>query len=97
MEEEDLIKALWVSAEGYVTGKDDQTIDGIRDVEAQGWWKDPRNGKRYEFRADGSLYQMTDIGISDRIGQWWYDFPNDRDEDPNDHGTGEIAWSAKKR
>ena len=76
---------------------DDQAIDGVRDVEAQGWWENPQNGQRYELKADGSVHQMTAVGIPDRVGQWWYDYPNDRDEDPDDHGTGEIVWGRGKQ
>ena len=72
---------------------DDQTLVGIRDEEALGWWINPANKMRYEFRPDGTLHQMLAIGITDRAGRWWYDYPNDRDEDPNDHGTGEIRMN----
>ena len=74
---------------------DDQTLVGIRDEEALGWWINPANQMRYEFRPDGTLHQMIASGISDLAGRWWYDYPNDRDEDPDDHGVGEIKMNKR--
>jgi beta-galactosidase len=76
---------------------DDQAEDGVRDVEAQGDWQNPDNGARYVFCADGTVQQVTALGVADAIARWWYDFPNDRDEDPDDHGSGEIIWRGGRR
>ena len=54
---------------------DDQTLVGIREGEEARAVVNPANKMRYEFRPDGTLHQMTAIGITDLAGRWWYDYP----------------------
>ena len=68
----------------------DQLLDGVRDAEAIGRWSNGR--KVFRFDSDGLVYEENPSGIPDKCAQWWYDYPNDLDENPDDMGTGELQW-----
>lgn len=49
-----------------------------------------------QFEKSGVLYEFNDSGYPREVGLWWYDFPNDRFENPDDRGKGEIRWNKKE-
>lgn len=66
---------------------------GPFDSEIVGRWR----GKDFvlQFEKSGVLYEFNNAGYPHEVGLWWYDFPNDRFENPNDRGKGEIRWNKK--
>jgi beta-galactosidase len=76
---------------------EDLGVDGVRDPEAMGLWKSQTDGGLFRFEADGNVIEVLANGIESRVARWWYDYPNDRDEDPDDHGTGEWVGSRAAR
>ena len=59
-------------------------------------WRGGKN--RYRFGRRWHYLQKIDAsGIADKIGSWWYDYPNDLDENPDDTGTGELLFIGKGR
>ena len=66
-----------------------QTFNGPFDKELVGDWQE---GKIvFNFDAKGKFYRITN-GKKNHIGWWWYDYPNDTFENPNNAGTGELRW-----
>lgn len=64
---------------------------GPFDVEIVGEWT--KGKTTYLFEKTGILYEFIRDGyFPKRIGQWWYDYPNDKFENPDDMGKGEIKW-----
>lgn len=59
------------------------------DREVAGSWYE--KGAHFELAPNGLFYGYRE-GKKRLIGYWWYDFPNDPFETPDDHGIGEIAW-----
>lgn len=63
-----------------------------RDPEAVGTWRSEH--EEIALRDDGSVVRPPAYGSSPEvIGSWWYDFPHDKFEMPDDAGVGEIWWA----
>jgi beta-galactosidase len=61
------------------------------DKEIVGTWSE---GKRqFRFDPDGTVYRQISGGKQEKIARWWYDFPNDPNENPNDAGRGGICFN----
>jgi len=94
-----------VSDPRWAEGADDQTTTGAGgmhvgpvkpyqgpfDKELIGRWREMPAGKTFEFRADGVFCRIDD-GKQNPVAYWWYDFPNDTFENPDDPGQGELCW-----
>lgn len=63
---------------------------GPFDKEVIGRWS--INETTYLFEKTGVLYEFSGKYFPKRVGQWWYDYPNDKFENPDDRGRGEIKW-----
>ena len=64
---------------------------GPFDKKAAGTWRDANDNTIYDFSENGEVFKL----IADRkklVGYWWYSFAKDVFENPDDLGTGEIAW-----
>ncbi|MEG1634475.1 MAG: glycoside hydrolase family 2 TIM barrel-domain containing protein [Rikenellaceae bacterium] len=49
----------------------------------------------FQFEKSGVIYEFNSSGYPREVGQWWYDFPADRFENPDTIGKGEIRWNNK--
>lgn len=66
---------------------------GPFDKEIVGKWMDEQTGTTYLFDDKGNLFQFVGDGYFPKLlGQWWYDYPNDKFENPESVGSGEIKW-----
>ncbi len=63
---------------------------GPFDTQAVGTYKD---GKlQFIFTADGKVMRKAKTGKAKQVAWWWYDWPDDEFENPEDAGTGELIW-----
>lgn len=70
---------------------------GPFDQEIVGKWIDEQAEITYLFDSKGNLFQFVGDGYFPKlIGQWWYDYPNDKFENPDFVGKGEIKWESDK-
>jgi beta-galactosidase len=73
----------------------DESPGGPFDKEMVGTWG---NGSQILFmEPDGTVQGPAYGDKRSKVGEWWYDFPEDPFEHPDYAGTGEIWWSDGKR
>ena len=71
---------------------------GPFDKELVGRWTCKETGQIFLFDNYGSLIQFVGDGYTPKlIGEWWYDYPNDKFENPESVGTGEIKLEKDKK
>ena len=64
-----------------------ESFDGPKDKEIVGQWV--RGDKTFIFEPTGSVYTL-DGTKKTLYGLWWYDYPDDVYEDPDDAGIGKM-------
>ena len=82
-----------------------ESFDGPKDKEIVGQWtlkgKEGKAGRTFFFEPTGSVYTLN--GTEKTLyGLWWYDYPDDVYEDPDDAGIGkmfqfvvDVTWTLK--
>ncbi len=66
---------------------------GPFDRELVGRWFCEETKETYLFDEKGNFYLFTNDGYFPKLlGQWWYDYPDDKFENPLSTGNGEIQW-----
>ena len=66
---------------------------GPFDKEIVGKWVEENTKTTYFFDAKGNLFQFVGDGYFPKLlGKWWYDYPNDKFENPDSVGSGEVKW-----
>ena len=65
---------------------------GPFDEQIVGEWTEADGNRRFRFSEDGVMSRIDGARIMD-VAYWWYDYPNDTFENPDDPGEGGLRWA----